>query len=95
MLYTAQTKRAMKLCFAAHRDQTDRSGLPYVFHPFHLAEQMPDEVTTVAALLHDVVEDTDYTLEDLRAMGFPAAARNSLDTCTAFSSTPSASAIVA
>ena len=74
MLYTDQTRRAMKLCFEAHRDQTDRSGLPYVFHPFHLAEQMPDEVTTVAALLHDVVEDTEYTLEDLRAMGFPAAA---------------------
>ena len=70
MLYTEMTKKAMKLCFAAHRDQTDKSGLPYVFHPFHLAEQMPDEDTTVVALLHDVVEDTPYTLEDLKAMGF-------------------------
>ena len=71
MLYTDQTRRAMKLCFEAHRDQTDRSGLPYVFHPFHLAEQMPDEVTTITALLHDVVEDTDYTMAELLAMGFP------------------------
>ena len=71
MLYTALTKKAMKLCFAAHKEQTDKSGLPYVFHPFHLAEQMPDEKSTVVALLHDVVEDTSYTLEDLRAMGFP------------------------
>ena len=74
MLYTPMTKKALKLCYEAHRDQTDKSGLPYVFHPFHLAEQMPDEITTVVALLHDVVEDTAYTLEDLRAMGFPAEA---------------------
>ena len=71
MLYTPLTKKAMKLCFTAHRDQTDKSGLPYVFHPFHLAEQMPDENTTVTALLHDVVEDTAYSLEDMRGMGFP------------------------
>lgn len=71
MLYTPMTKKALKLCFEAHKDQTDKSGLPYVFHPFHLAEQMPDEITTVVALLHDVVEDTPYTLEDLRVMGFP------------------------
>lgn len=74
MIYTEQTKKALKLCFQAHRDQVDKSGMPYVFHPFHLAEQMTDEATTVTALLHDVVEDTDFTLNDLRAMGFPAAA---------------------
>lgn len=56
--------------YEAHRDQTDKSGIPYVFHPIHVAEQMTDETTTVVALLHDVVEDTDYTLDDLRAMGF-------------------------
>lgn len=71
MIYTDLTKKAMKLCFEAHKDQVDKSGLPYVFHPFHLAEQMDDELTTVAALLHDVVEDTDYALDDLRNMGFP------------------------
>ena len=74
VIYTEQTKKALKLCFQAHRDQVDKSGMPYVFHPFHLAEQMTDEATTVTALLHDVVEDTDFTLNDLRAMGFPAAA---------------------
>ena len=70
MIYTDATKKAMKLCFQAHKDQTDKSGIPYVFHPIHLAEQMKDEDTTVVALLHDVVEDTTYTLEDLAAMGF-------------------------
>ena len=70
MIYTEKTKKALKLCFEAHKDQVDKSGLPYVFHPFHLAEQMQDENTTIVALLHDVVEDTEYTLDDLRAMGF-------------------------
>ena len=78
MIYTEQTKKALKLCFAAHRDQVDKSGLPYVFHPFHLAEQMTDERTVIVALLHDVAEDTDYTLDDLRAMGFPAEAVDAL-----------------
>ena len=71
MIYTEMTKTAMKLCFHAHKDQVDKSGMPYVFHPFHLAEQMSDEETTVVALLHDVVEDTDYTIGNLRALGFP------------------------
>ena len=70
MIYTPMTKIALKLCFEAHKDQVDKSGMPYVFHPFHLAEQMTDEETTAVALLHDVIEDTDYTLEDLAEMGF-------------------------
>ena len=70
MIYTDKTKKAMKLCFEAHKDQVDKSGMPYVFHPFHVAEQMKDEATTIVALLHDVVEDTDYTLEDIAAEGF-------------------------
>ena len=70
MLYTPMTKKAMDICFEAHKDQKDKSGQPYVFHPFHLAELMTDEETTIVALLHDVVEDTSVTLEDLAAEGF-------------------------
>lgn len=70
MIYTEMTKRALALCFEAHKDQKDKSGLPYVFHPFHLAGQMEDEETTVVALLHDVIEDTEYTIEDLQKAGF-------------------------
>lgn len=70
MIYTPKTKKALKLCFEAHKEQVDKSGIPYVFHPFHLAEQMQTEETTVVALLHDLVEDTDYTIEDLTRMGF-------------------------
>ena len=70
MIYTPMTKKAMKLCYAAHEGQLDKSGMPYVFHPFHLAEQMQDESTTIVALLHDIIEDTDCTIEMLSEMGF-------------------------
>lgn len=71
MIYTKLTKMALKLCFESHREQVDKTGMPYVFHPFHLAEQMDDELSTVCALLHDVVEDTPTTFSDLSSMGFP------------------------
>ncbi len=70
MIYTELTKKALKLSFEAHKNQMDKSGMPYVYHPFHLAEQMKTEETTIVALLHDVVEDTSYTLDMIRAMGF-------------------------
>ncbi len=88
MIYTDLTKKAMQLCFAAHKDQVDKSGMPYVFHPFHLAEQMADELTTVAALLHDVVEDSQYTFEDLRQMGFPEEVLDALALLTHDDGTP-------
>ena len=82
MIYTDQTKKALKLCFEAHKEQVDKSGLPYVFHPFHLAEQMRTEETTVVALLHDVIEDTFYTQEDLAKMGFSEAVLTALTLLT-------------
>ena len=82
MIYTPMTKKALKLCFEAHRDQTDKSGMPYVFHPFHLAEQMTDEYTVTVALLHDVVEDTDITFEDITGLGFPAEVTDALKLLT-------------
>ena len=72
MIYTKLTKTAMRIAFDAHKDQVDKTGLPYIFHPFHLAEQMTDEVTTCVALLHDVIEDTTVTFDDLAEKGFPA-----------------------
>lgn len=70
MIYTDKTKNAIKLCYKAHAGQVDKSGLPYVHHPLHLAEQMDDETSTVVALLHDVVEDTHYTFEEIEGMGY-------------------------
>ena len=65
MIYTPLTMKAMKIAYDAHHGQVDKSGVPYIFHPCHLAEQMTDEVSTCVALLHDVAEDTDVTLEQL------------------------------
>ncbi|MBP3580774.1 MAG: hypothetical protein J6K12_05960 [Clostridia bacterium] len=72
MIYTTLTKKAMKIAYEAHKNQVDKAGLPYIFHPIHLAEQMKDENTTIVALLHDVIEDTDITFEDLQKEGFPS-----------------------
>ena len=71
MIYTELTKKALIISFNAHKDQVDKSGVPYVYHPFHVAEQMDDEYSTCVALLHDVVEDTCITLNDLSEKGFP------------------------
>ena len=70
MIYTPMTHAAMKLAYRAHQGQMDKSGIPYIFHPIHLAEQMDDEFSCCVALLHDTVEDTDVTLDELKAI-FP------------------------
>ena len=67
MVYTPLTIKAMKLAYNAHEGQFDQSGVPYIFHPVHLAEQMTDETTTCIALLHDVLEDTTLSLQELEA----------------------------
>ena len=66
MIYTPMTIKAMKLAYQAHLGQVDKNDTPYIFHPYHLAEQMDDEISCTVALLHDVVEDTAVTLEDLK-----------------------------
>ncbi len=71
MIYTPLTAKALNTAYTAHMGQTDRSGIPYIFHPYHVAEQMETEETTAIALLHDVCEDTDITPEQLLEMGFP------------------------
>ena len=70
MIYTPLTNEAMRIAYKAHHGQLDYNGIPYIFHPIHLAEQMDDEYSCCVALLHDTVEDTDITLEDLKAI-FP------------------------
>ena len=70
MIYTNDTKKALKIAYQAHKNQYDKSGLPYIFHPFYVATLMKDEITTIVALLHDVIEDSDYTITDIKQMGF-------------------------
>ena len=65
MINTTSTRKAMKIAFDAHIDQVDKAGVPYIYHPIHLAEQMETEDECIVALLHDVVEDTEITFEQL------------------------------
>lgn len=82
MIYTKLTKKALILSYDAHKDQVDKSGVPYIFHPFHLAEQMDDENSVCTALLHDVIEDTYISPEDLIREGFPKEVTDALKLLT-------------
>ena len=68
MIYTENTKKAINLMYKYHNGQLDKSGLPYIFHPFSVAYDMKDEETCIVALLHDIVEDTPCTFEELESM---------------------------
>lgn len=88
MIYTELTKKALKLSFEAHKNQVDKCGMPYVYHPFHLAEQMETEDAVIVALLHDVVEDTDYTIDDIKEIGFSKRVIKALELMTHDKSVP-------
>ena len=71
MIYTDLTRKAMFVAYDAHNGQVDKAGVPYIYHPVHLAEQVNSEEACIVALLHDVVEDTNVTIEKLEEMSFP------------------------
>ena len=81
MIYTALINKAMKITYAAHAGQADKGGIPYIFHPYHLAEQMDNENRICIALLHDVAEDTPITLEQLK-QEFPETITDALEALT-------------
>ena len=66
MIYTPMTMKAMKIAYQAHQGQLDYNGIPYIFYPIHLAETMQNEINCTVALLHDTVEDTSITLDELK-----------------------------
>lgn len=88
MIYTTQTTKAMKIACKAHEGQVDRGGMPYIYHPIHLAELMYDEDSACVALLHDVVEDSGITFEDLEKEGFDKAIIDALKLLTHNKSVP-------
>ena len=77
MIYTPLTAKAMAIAYSAHHGQADKAGVPYIFHPIHLAEQMEDEISCCVALLHDTIEDTDVTFAQLEPE-FPSAVLDAL-----------------
>jgi (p)ppGpp synthase/HD superfamily hydrolase len=62
---------AIVLAANAHRGQKDRNDEPYIMHPLRVAAQLWGYDERMVAVLHDVVEDTDVTLDDLRKAGYP------------------------
>lgn len=81
MIYTKLTRKAMEIACKAHHKQKDKGGFPYINHPFHIAEQMQDEITTCVALLHDVIEDSNITLSAL-SKDFPPEVINAVEVLT-------------
>lgn len=67
----SQIEQAIFLALKAHKGQVDKAGAPYILHPLRVMLSLSDEKEMIAAVLHDIVEDTDFTLEDLRNEGFP------------------------
>ena len=65
MIYTELTNKAIDLAYEYHHGQKDKAGRPYIVHVLHVAEQMDDEFSACAALLHDTLEDTDLKPEVL------------------------------
>jgi (p)ppGpp synthase/HD superfamily hydrolase len=78
----ATLERAIEIAARAHSGQVDKAGEPYVLHPLRmmLAVTMPE--ARMAAVLHDVVEDTAVTLEELRGEGFPEAVLEAVEALT-------------
>ena len=62
--------RAIELAKQHHEGQTDKAGKPYIEHPLRVMSQVESEEEKIVAVLHDIVEDTDISLDDLRNEGF-------------------------
>lgn len=62
---------ALKIALRAHTGAVDKAGQPYILHPIRLMLKMTDDVEKATALLHDVIEDSDITANDLLAEGIP------------------------
>jgi hypothetical protein len=65
-------EEAIALAAQAHRGQIDKAGQPYVLHLLRAMFRVETEQERIIAVLHDLVEDTSYTFDDLRALGYPA-----------------------
>lgn len=74
--------RAISIAAEAHAGQKDRAGAPYILHPIRLMIQMDSEDAMMAAVLHDVVENSVWTLDDLRKEGFSNEVLNAVDSLT-------------
>ncbi len=78
----ATLERAIALAAKAHEGQVDKAGAPYILHPLRVMLRLQTADERIAAVLHDVVEDCGWTIEDLRAEGFSEAVVNAIQSVT-------------
>ena len=69
----ASIEKALQIAAGAHEGQKDKDGQPYILHPLRVMNAVEGEVAKIVAVLHDVIEDTSVTSEDLRREGFDEA----------------------
>ena len=75
-------ERAIEIAANAHAGQRDKAGQPYIFHPLRVMFRVNGEHEQMAAVLHDVVEDTAITIDDLAREGFPPAVLRAVEALT-------------
>lgn len=75
-------EKAIRIAVEAHQGQIDKAGAPYILHPLRLMHQMTSEKEMTAAVLHDVVEDSDVSLDDLRKAGVSDEVLDAVDSVT-------------
>ncbi len=76
-------EQALEIALSAHKGQTDKAGKAYILHTLRLMHQFPNnEAAQMTALLHDVVEDSDWTFDQLRQKGIPEKVLSALDCLT-------------
>jgi (p)ppGpp synthase/HD superfamily hydrolase len=73
---------AITLACKAHQGQIDKGGSPYILHPLRLMLRMSRAAELMAAVMHDVVEDGDVSLQDLRSLSFPESVVSAVDCLT-------------
>lgn len=65
MIYTKMINKALNIAYKAHHGQKDKGNVPYIFHPYHIAEKFNNETDICVAIMHDVLEDTFVSKEEL------------------------------
>ncbi|MDE0922358.1 HD domain-containing protein [Aurantimonas coralicida] len=75
-------ERATAIAMHAHADQVDKGGAPYITHPARVSLAVDGNDAKIVAILHDVVEDSEWTLEQLRDAGFSEAVVNAVNALT-------------
>ena len=75
-------EQAIALASEAHKGQKDKNGAPYIQHPLRVMARVQSENEKIVAVLHDIIEDTDYTIENLRENGYSKEVLEAIDCLT-------------